>query len=371
MHEKTKSLDTSKWIFPFCFSIIILASYLVSYKLAFQTTRSDLHVHIGFAEAFFKGDYKTATPIFYYVWRIFNNFFAIEKGVAGAYTYTFFCALNVVSMYFIIKLFLKDKVGELQRCAIVLFMSFIGPLYVQGFSQRYYLGQWSFNVWHNPTNTAVEFAFIIGLFLFIYSFDMDPNKKINVFGLDLKQASFYNYIIGLSTFISTLIKPSFFQVFAPTIVIAYLIDLIRTRKSIIYYIKKGIVFLPSVAVILYQTFILFIGEDTIRKGLTINFLDVWRYYSPNVLISILITITFPIFVIILYRKSIFKDFKFIIAIIFYIISALEGAFLEETSGTYSANLMWGMCLGIGAIFLYSVFKFVDYCIENKNNNKKW
>ena len=57
------------------------------------------------------------------------------------------------------------------------------------------------------------------------------------------------------------------------------------------------------------------------------------------------------------------------AIIFYIVSVLEGAFLEETTGTYSGNLMWGMCLGIGAIFLYSVFKFVDYCIENNNSNK--
>ena len=370
MNEKQKSLDSSKLIFPLCFTIIMLASYFISYKLAIQATSSDLYAHIGLAEKFFIGDYKTATPFFYYIWGIFNSILGMERGVAGAYTYTLFCVLNVLSIYFIVKLFLKDKISEIQRCIIVLFMSFIGPLYVQGFSERYYLGQWSFNVWHNPTNTAVKFAFILGLFLFIYSFDIDEKKKINIFGVYMKEKTFFNFIIGVITFISTFIKPSFFQVFAPTILIVYLIDLIRTRKSIMYYIKNGLTFLPSVAVIVYQTFILFLGEDTIRGGLVVSFFDVWSYYSPNVLVSVLITITFPIFVIILYRKSIMKDFKFMIAIIFYIVSALEGALLAETLGTYSANLMWGMCLGIGAIFLYSVFKFVDYCLENKDSNKK-
>lgn len=368
--DKTEILNISQLIFPFCFSIVLLLSYFIGYKLAFQTSSSDLYSHIGYAEKMFAGNYKTATPVFYYMWGLFNKLLGVQRELSGAYAYTVFSGINFIAIYFIIKLFLKDKITECQRCIIVMFMTFFGPLYVPSFSESYYLGQSSFNVWHNPTNTAVKFAFVLAFFLFIYSFDMDEKERIDVWKISMGKKTFYNLIIGLITFVSTFIKPSFFQVFAPTIAIVYIIDLIVKRKNIIYYIKNGLVFLPSVAVIFYQTFILFLSENNIRGGLVVDFLEVWGYYSPNVLISILITITFPIFVIILFRRTILNDFKYVIAIVFYIVSALEAAVLAETAGTYSGNLMWGMSLGIGAIFLYSIFKFVDYCIENNSDNKK-
>lgn len=371
INDKTESLNISKLVFPFCFSIVLLSYYFIGHKFAYQTTSSDLYGHIEVAKKMFAGDYKTATPVFYCVWGIFNKLLGVNPELSGAYAHTVFSGINFIAIYFIIKLFLKDKLTEVQRCIFVIFMTFFGPLYVPSFSETYYLGQTSFNVWHNPTNTAVKSAFVLGLFLFIYSFDIDEKESIDVWKISMSKKTYYNLIVGLVTLISLFIKPSFFQVFAPTIVIVYLIDLIKTRKNIMYYIRNSLVFLPSVAVIFYQTFILFLSEENIRGGsLVIDFLEVWGHYSPNVLISILITITFPIFVIFLFRKNILKDFKFIIAIIFYIVSVIEAATLAETFETYAGNLMWGMSLGIGAIFLYSIFKFVDYCIVNDGNNKK-
>ena len=368
--KKENIMRTSELFFPFCFCIILLTSFIMGQKMASQVSSSDLYVHIGFAEQMFDGNYKTATPVFYYVWGFFNKILGVDKSLAGAYAYTFFSCAAALSLYFIVKLFLKERITEAQRCIVVVFMTFFGSLYLPSFSQSYYLGQMSFNAWHNPTNTAVKFACILGFFLFIYSFDMDQKKQFCVWGSNIKEKSIINGIVCVITLVSTLIKPSFFQVFAPTIVVVYLIDWVKTRKSIMYYLKNGIIFLPSVAVIFYQTFILFLSEDNIRGGLVVDFLEVWGYYSPNVLISIIITITFPLFVIILYRKTLFSDFKFITAIIFYIVSALEAACLAETTGTYSGNLMWGMSLGIGVIFLYSIFKFVNYCIKNDGSDSK-
>ncbi|PHV70169.1 hypothetical protein CS063_11875 [Sporanaerobium hydrogeniformans] len=353
---------------PATLSFIAFMVYNLSIKFI-SSAHGDIFKHIEYAEKMFEGTYKTATPIYYFVWGFFNKVLCIEKNISAAYADVFFSILCAISIYLITRLFLKDSLGEWGRCLVVIFMTFFGPLYFPSFSSNYYLGQGTFNTWHNPTNNSVKFIAISALFLFIYYFNMDENEKIFFRGKNISKRSFLNIIVGLLSFISVFIKPSFFQVFAPTIVIVYLIDWIRTKRNIIFYIKDGVVFIPATLVIFYDVFFLFFSSTRTRGGIEIAPLDVWNYYSPNIIISILITITFPLFTIFLKSsKQQSKNINYI-PFIFYIVALLEFALLAEHTGRYSGNFMWGMNLGIGILFLYSIFKFIKYNKEYSTNSK--
>ncbi len=367
MKEKNienNKMDMNIFYFPLTVTFVGFISYLISQKFTLMDF-GDIHSHIAFAKQMFEGTNISANPGFHKVWAIFYRI-GFNENTSCVYAYVLFSILAAISIYFVINLFLKDKVNEFQKCMILIFMTFVGPIYFSSFNRHYYVGVCSFNTWHSPTNTAVKFAFIIAFFIFIYAFDLDENET-TINGFNKKLA--LNIISGIFTFISVIIKPSFFQVFAPTVAIVYLVDIVRTRRNLLYYIKNGAVYLPSVFYMLYQTLFLF-GKNGAKGSIEISFFDVLRHYSPNVLISLLLGVTFPAFIFLICYKEVLKDKGYFITIVFYIVSVLEASFLTEAGGAkYSGNFLWGMCLGIGAIFLYSIFVFINYCIKNSSSEK--
>ena len=362
-------IDGRRLALPLTLSFVGFMVYNISMKFMFSNG-GDLNKHIIFAKQLFEGTRKAATPVYYLTWGFFNKFLGISDKFAAAYADAFFAILCAVTIYAIAKIFLKQNLNEWGYCIVVIYMMFFGPLYFNSFSKNYYLGQGTFNTWHNPTNNSVKFISLIIFFLFVYVFNLRESKKVSVFGTSWDNKIALNIMIGVLTLISVLVKPSFFQVMAPTVAIVYLIDLIQKRKSLLYYIKNGFVFLPACGLILYQMMIQFFTEDKIRGGVEIALFDVWRYYSPNVLISIILAIAFPIFVLLICYKGFFKNKYLTTAFIFYGVSAIEFAAFAEISGRYSANFIWGMNLAIGILFLSSIFKFLDYCIINQNSDKK-
>lgn len=253
---------------------------------------------------------------------------------------------------------------ERVRCLIVLFISFFGPLYLGG--ENYYLGQGSFNAWHNPTNSGVKFFALVCFFLFVYAYQMKDGDTVSVLGIQLKRIHLYILLVVL-TCCSQVFKPSFFQVFAPTLAAIYGLDFLMKKRSFKSCVMDALLFIPAVALILYQMFAE-IGGGESGGGMFISFARGWSYHSDNIFRSIMANAVFPLFVCLFCGRNILKNKMLFCSMMFYAVGVGEALFLCESGPCIShGNFLWGNDLGIGVGYLGAIFCFVQYIWDTREN----
>lgn len=161
--------------------LILSASFLVSYLFAYKMMGSpwtDLGIHVSNANGFFDGTVSNAYPGFYLAYGLFSRILGFADVHAAATAMGFFSVLTGIAVYSISGYLLEKDTPKTTRCWIVLFMNFFGPLYLGG--GTYYIGQGSFNTWHNPTNSSVKFVALICFFLFVYAYQMKSDDTVVV-----------------------------------------------------------------------------------------------------------------------------------------------------------------------------------------------
>ncbi len=229
----------------------------------------------------------------------------------------------------------------------------ISAIFIPFFNENIYLGQNSPNIWHNPTT-----IFTIPLAFLAFS------NFIKLIGTNEKDL-FIKFGIRTSIFLvlSTLAKPNFSLVFIPGVVIFLLIKYQLNWKL---YLKILIVFLPTLIVFLIQILIIFRLEGGV---INLDFLGVWSSNSPNPLISLLILIAFPLFVIIFFKNSI-KDNSTLLIWITLIVALVQSAFLAAESEEWfdDGNLSWGLAIVLPLFFTYSLVNLLRI-IKDLHNYK--
>lgn len=360
-------LDKNKahsFLYMFALMMIIGVSvFLITLKHI--TNYGDVALHIRFGNEMWEGTRRIAYPGWYVVHKVLS-LCCFSDRIAAALTNVFFSMLCSI-MVFGLSDFL-GKVSLNKKCAIVLFMHFFGPLYFSQFGERYYLGQGTFNTWHSPTNTCVKFAALFVFVAFTKYFHMKEtdqwilNEKIQLTKKQLWKILFF------VTFISLLLKPSFFQVFAPMLAVVFIMDFICERRSLKEYITDAAIFVPSACLIVYQLFESLLSTTAAGlggEGIEIAFLAVWKLYSDHIGLSILSVILFPVFVGVFCEKKLTDNKLLLYAYIFHTIAILEFAVLAECGARRDdANFMWGMNLSIGILFFSAVLTFERYLREN-------
>lgn len=347
-------------LLPAVLSLVAVTTFFITVKLA-SAEGGDFPAHIAFANMFFDG--QTAItgyePAFYWVYGLFARVFHIPDIYACAYANTVFSLLCAVSVYAVIGVF--SKASRTERALATLFMMFFGPLYFAGLNgTNYYLGTYSFNTWHNPTNNSVKFIAVLTFYLFIVAFHMDEAEKIPILGRMAGKRAL-DVTVSILTCVSVWLKPSFFQVFAPALAVCFVMDFVQNRRSFKRYVREAIVFIPPALLILYQMKTLFFSEAPSGGGVEIAFLDVWSYWSPHVLLSVLAVTAFPIWVTAFCGSGSGMTGIMKYSWIFYVISCCKFAFLAEVGNRrYHGNFGWGMCLGIGIVTLSALMRFINY-----------
>jgi len=351
-----------------CFLFVLLLSFAISYLFAYKMTFynwTDIAIHMNMADAFLDGIESNAYPGFYLVYGFLTRICDMPQAHGAACAMGIFSVLTGVSIYVISGCFIGRKDTQVTRILIVLFMSFFGPLYFGGSS--YYVGQGSFNTWHNPTNSGVKFFALACFYLFLYVYQMGKDDKVSVLGKTLGRTHLY-LILVFGVCCSLIFKPSFFQVFAPTLVAIYGLDFLRKRKSFGSCVKDAMLFLPAVILILYQMFSVF-GSENSGGGMYIYFARGWSFHSDNIFRSIMTNAVFPLFVGVFCVKNFLDNSLFFHSLIFYVVGIAEGLFLCESGSRVShGNFLWGNNLGIGIIFFSSILVFTKY-IRIKENKK--
>ena len=91
-----------------------------------------------------------------------------------------------------------------------------------------------------------------------------------------------------------------------------------------------------------------------------------RKYSPNVSISLLISILFPLLVLIFRWKVAINNPYLLISWLSLIISISYYATLAEAIAYEAGNFAWGCHLNIQLVFLFSFVEFISWVKELKN-----
>jgi len=325
--------------------IIVLFYTVVFLMIFFMTSRqlqsgpSDVGSHIFFVEKIFNGEVYIPHPLWHICVHYMKYITLNEKCAAAMVT-----ALFVVLWVYVVHAVYAFIVGkEQERRFITLFfllMIFvIGPAFIPTFSPYIMTGTGSPNVWHNTTLFAVKPFALLALFF-------------TILGLEKKSLSYY-VVATISVLLSIFAKPSFVIAFLPALALFMLLKKLLDKENLIYF---GTLSLISVVVLGYQFTHTYGAGD--KSAIIVDFLGVWSRYSPNVLISILLAVLFPLVYSLLNVKRIKENSYIQLTWILTLISIVYAAVFAESGPRYNhGNFFWSYMIALSLLY---VFTLTDY-----------
>lgn len=330
-------------------TLVFTLTYLITLKLP-----SDFPAHINWAMNLSIVELIKIRG--YFIWHLLVllcvKFLYMPEVHSAAFVTSIFNVLSFIIIYEILKYYFEDMKYRLWITLFAFILMFVTPIYIPWFNENIYLGQGSPNLWHNPTNNAVKPFAILCFFMFIEIY-----KHYKQYSNIYKK---YVYIFSIVLFISNFIKPSFIQFFLPSVGLLIFIEFIYFKgKNFKFCLGIFFAFLPSILLLLIQYLILFDSSSS-ELGVTISWLTVWSYYSPNIIISIILALLFPIIVIIQFLNGIVNTIEFRITIISLVISILEFAlFMIPGSGALAGDFSWSYNLSLSITWIMSVIWFLN------------
>ena len=233
------------------------------------------------------------------------------------------------------------------------FLMLAMPIWLPPFNPNIMIGQGGPNLLHNPTNIMVRLL-ALPCFLWCASI-MDGIGKESAF----RMGAWKIIALALLVFLSALSKPSFVQMFFPAMFIMAAFKLIKYRKAAIGAIGIVVVsFIPVFFLIALQAWVSFYGGD--GAGITIAFLKVWRYYSPNVFVSVMLSVLFPLIVLLWSIRVRAVSTADVLSWIMYGVSVAEFALLCENGPRWwHGNFGWAASLAQFFIWFTAIDRFVS------------
>lgn len=227
--------------------------------------------------------------------------------------------------------------------------------YIPQIGKYRYVSYQSGNLWHNSTYQCMKLFAIIA---FIYYLKLLPSYYEK--GINKKQWFIYMSLLAMVTGI----KPSYLTIFAPIMAIALVIDLIEKVPFSRIFIFGSTV-LPSLGIILWQSTILY--EDSISSGIIIRPWLTFALRAEHAKMAVILSILFPLLVFAFEWKTIFNDGIYLVVLGMGILGFLFTLFLVEAERETDGNFLWGYCIAIFFLFVYSYKLFWEMCLEDKKS----
>ena len=299
---------------------------------------------------------------------------------AASITSALFNAFEAVIIVWLANFMLKPDYRRSESFWLVSFISasslLVGPLYLRFFNPRYYYGQSSPNPWHSPTTTAVKpFALLISIVTAFY-WQCDPGEVVKVGKRQMKKTTVYQIWLAVLLLVSTLIKPSILTIYFPLCFFAALIKLIRQKgHGFFKLIGQHLYFLPSAALFLVQYLKIYVMKGSASAettgGIEIALFKVAKMASPCFPVSVILRMAFPFAVVIIWRKTVFKDKLFNICFWQYILGLLVfWTFAETGTRASHGNFGWGNVIGSSLLWIWCVIYFFKRWREEKPGEQK-
>ncbi len=372
-------------------AILTFLTYFMSiYEL--ENNMSDFSGHVYTYIPLLKGasglDGWMAVP--YFMWHLVVMAIEALTPVPIKAAAAFTCCIFAVFSFYVLYWMIENVVGHYQlnyseamKGFMAFALSIIQPAYMYWFdTSSQYLGQFSMNPMHNPTHMCVK---PFSLLCFCFTYDIlqkyyDEKHRGVFISVDKSMTKAY---VGLSVtlLLSCMAKPTFAEMFIPAVGIFMLIEWIKrmiqkdsTAKD---YFQKCLTMLlvsvPALSYILLQFLAYFIWGGSYGGGgssLAITeWMQVWRMYSENVAVSILLGMGFPLLILALNGMYFIKNTMGRLALIGYVVGLLECALLGESGGKIThGDFLWPMMSGMTILWTAATLRFL--VLEEKQRKTK-
>lgn len=341
--ERESYTSKSFWIVVGVFSVFLL---ILFYYEATGRITSDLvaHMQAGAAQSGYS---------------LLHNIFYIESR-SGWYDVwaSFTLTACIVITGLVVKQLLVENLStdNMNRYLVDFFavsLLIVSMIVLPGVLKHWYLGQGTPNPWHNPTYILSRLFGVISILYFIRVY------KRGLF------ASYRNLLcFAASLTLATYAKPSFPSIFMPAVMTMLMADwcFYKKRETIIMILGMGLLFLPSVGIVLLQSSIVF-GEN--QGGKLVFILgNSWSMYSKNIPLSILSAYAFPLFIFFTKRSS---NALYKLGLLCLAYGTFFFTFMGESGAREThLNMAWGLYLGLFFAFIASVSVLIE-----KRFDRKW
>ncbi len=306
LENKQKRTQVAMVIASLLLGVIVFRFYIVLLTADYAAlTADDFKNHVETALDFlnytkygsraievFKEENRYSHIIAYPVWHIavlvvsflFRMLRIVDENALVVYSIATTNTLLLLITFWIIVHYYRKSNKSVWGIIVALCMMFCGPLDNFGLFDRYYLGAYTANIWHNPTYLAVK-PLAIACFL-CYAELVSDREAQN------KQYVKASLLLG----ISALCKPSFYQAFIPGLV-GYCIFhfLIKRKKDVfLHYLKIALTCVPVGIIAIVQSKIAVTGEG--GAGLSFWPFYVIGHFTENWRAAVLLSLAFPMFI---------------------------------------------------------------------------
>ena len=258
---------------------------------------------------------------------------------------------TIVATYVLLQEIAERTYGGNTPRALLLMFGFlcnvIMPFYVRAAHHQRYIGYQSASIWHNSTYICMKLCGILVLILYLrleekYREGFSIREWLSLAGAFM---------------LANAVKPSFSLVFLPVMALYLLWDLLqKTPFSKVFFFGAAVI--PSLLVIVWQNVVLF-GGDT-GNGIEIRYGYILTLHSLHPKATLLLSIAFPLFVLLLLWKELFRDKWYLMSWLVWGIALVQVTFLSESGArSRDGNFMWGYSFGIFMVTLWSVVKLLQ------------
>jgi len=382
MYEvKKKSEQTNDGLIAMFFAVLLcFMTYAYVANQMVLTGFNDYRAHTYHIIGMFRGDTPwegwMATP--HCLWHLTVLFLfevcRIPLAASAAYATCFYSLFHYFVLCWIIRR-VMDRAG-VRRSAfidhlIAFSFCFVQALYFYWLDAgEQYLGVFSPNPLHNPTQMGVRgFALLIfSLVVDLLSYENDRSYRPVFFQVALKTRRYY-ILLSVLLLLSAVMKPTFAEMFIPAVAFymlgIWIHKLIRKDAPGAYF-KKCLTMLlcalPSLLYMLTQFLAFFTFEGGYESDGGVIFtewLQVWKLFSDNVFLSVLLGMAFPIYIILLDARFFFKNLASRLALIGYGVSFLEAAILGEAGSRLShGNFLWPLMSGMLLLWAVALLRLM-------------
>ncbi len=364
------------------FAVCLIGYSVLMYRLFYLQA-----VHCGTRELYFSDikayletilgvecDYDFPYPVFFWLGRFFLRF--VNVAAAASLAASLLNSLGIAVLFYYMNRSLGIYDREKGFCGyrglfstfLSFSMFFISMLYLPGRIHlpgitNSYLGVFTPNPYHNITYMATRPFAILAFFLYVRILDYYEERT------DAMEFIWF----GLSLLLTTMTKPSYTLILVSTAGLVMLYRLFRQKwKNFKRSFYLGLAFVPTFIDLLYQFGGVF-GEHSQAGemgGIGFGIGSVWKLYTNNIPLAVLLALGFPFLVLAFHLKEIKANTLYRFSWAQLVVSELELFLLYENGRRFSdANFSWGYMHGLFFVFVTSLILLAEDTMEKRG--KKW
>lgn len=288
-----------------------------------------------------------------------NDFFGMSFSLEAIYNISVAILNSVcvcITLLIINRVFTYYLKGEKWINIFSMFFLFIGPLYIPGFLQGYYMGSKTGNIWHNPTYLIVK---PLAIYIFFVYVSLLENTS-------LSERERNKELVKASIFLvlSAVLKPSFYQMFLPALFLWCVVELIRSRgKKLKILIKIGFSVVPVTILGLVQMQ-LSLGQE--NQGIGIAPFRVWSLWTGNMwILALILSIAFPMAVFIFTRNKIKGNVMSELALFCLLSGCGQYIMFFIKQSPEAGDFGWGFSLSVALLFLVAFIQQKKQSLNGK------